>query len=97
MVASHGNRMHGKDPSLPRLAETALKGTFAKTHLVTALQMYKAGMMPELSRVVEARSHEDPEEMEEFKTVLEHGLYMHVFSMASGGEGPSWFQGPHGI
>ena len=56
-----------KDPNLPQLPKAALKGTFAKTHLVTALQMYKAGKMPELARVVEARSHEDPEEMEEFK------------------------------
>ena len=79
MVAKHGNQMHGKDPTLPRLPETALKGVFAKTHLVTALQMFKAGLMPELSRMVEARSHDDPEEMEEFKNVLEHGLYMHVF------------------
>ena len=45
-------------------------GVFAKTHLVTALQMYKAGQMPELARYVEARSQEQPGEFEEFLQVL---------------------------
>ena len=91
-VSNHGNRMVVKDPNLPQLPKAALKGTFAKTHLVTALQMYKAGKMPELARVVEARSHEDPEEMEEFKTVLEHGLYMHVFPWTEVERNPAGFQ-----
>ena len=72
MVARHATTMHAKDPALPRPCEGALRGVFAKTHLVTALQMYKAGNMPELSRLVEARSQEDPTEVEEFKLVLEH-------------------------
>ena len=91
-VSNHGNRMVAKDPNLPQLPTTALKGTFAKTHLVTALQMFKAGRMPELARVVEARSHEDPEEMEEFRTVLEHGLYMHVFPWAEVERNPDGFK-----
>ena len=92
VVATHGNRMVAKAPHLPQLPEAALKGTFAKTHLVTALQMYKAGRMPELARVVEARSHEDPEELEEFRTVLEHGLYMHVFPWAEVERNPAGFK-----
>ena len=92
VVANHGNRMASKDPNLPQLPETALKGTFAKTHLVTALQMYKAGRMPELARVVEAQSHEDPEEMEEFKTVLEHGIHMHVFPWQAVERNPAGFK-----
>ena len=92
VVSDHGNRMRCKDPNLPQLPTTALKGVFAKTHLVTALQMFKAGRMPELARVVEARSHEDPEEMEEFKTVLEHGLYMHVFPWAEVERNPDAFK-----
>ena len=91
-VSDHGNRMVVKDPNLPLLPKTALKGTFAKTHLVTALQMFKAGKMPELARVVEARSHEDPEEMEEFNKVLEHGILMHVFPWPEVERNPAGFK-----
>ena len=38
-VSRHGNRMASIDPTLPRLPIKALKGVFAKTHLVTFLQI----------------------------------------------------------
>jgi hypothetical protein len=45
-VARHGNSMALADPLLPRLPMKPLKGVFAKTHLVTFLQLYKNGQMP---------------------------------------------------
>ena len=48
-VSLHGNKMADRDSLLPRLPAKALKGAFAKTHLVTLLQLYKAGVMPELT------------------------------------------------
>ena len=79
MITRHANEMNTLDTALPRPTQEQLKGVFAKTHLVTALQMYKAGQMPELARYVEARSQGQPKEFEEFLQALKFGLYMHVF------------------
>ena len=80
MVARHALRMHALDSGLPRPQLQTLHGCFAKkTHLMSALQMYKAGQMKELEQYVKARSQVCPTEFEEFDKVLKFGLYMHVF------------------
>ena len=53
-VARHGNKMAETDELLPRLPMKALKGVFAKTHLVTFLQLFKGGHLEELRRSVPA-------------------------------------------
>jgi len=85
-IAHHGNRMAQNDALLPRLPVKPLKGVFAKTHLVTLLQMYKAGQLPELEQAPQATA---PSQVaaagassggtSEFQDVLEHGVFMHVF------------------
>ena len=79
MITRHSARMNAMDHALPRPPQEPLKGVFAKTHLVTALQMYRDGQMPELERYVQARSQEQPDELAEFVHVLRFGIYMHVF------------------
>ena len=83
-VARHGNAMQAADAVLPRLPMQALKGVFAKTHLVTFLQMYKAGLLPNIK--LKASSFSDkgnsvavPRSLEELHDVLEHGIFMQVF------------------
>ena len=88
-VARHGNTMAAADPLLPRLPMKPLKGVFAKTHLVTFLQLYNNGQMPALvaaqgkSRVnpaqASSQSMGSPTTANEFADVLEQGLFMHVF------------------
>ena len=90
-VSRHGNNMTSIDPLLPRLPQKPLKGVFAKTHLVTFLQMYKNGQMPDLlaqasSQLGKAPGQEGqltgagmPSSEEELRDVLEHGIFMHVF------------------
>ena len=95
-VTRHSTRMNTKDPALPRPPQEPLKGVFAKTHLVTALQMYKAGQMPELARYVEARSQEVPDEFTEFLSVLKFGIYMHVFPRGAVDKHPEKFSCAHG-
>ena len=48
--------MADADPKLPRLPTKALNVGFAKTHLVTFLQMLKGGLLPELVGKVNAAS-----------------------------------------
>ena len=86
-VSRHGNSMASKDPNLPRLPMKPLKGVFAKTHLVTFLQMYKNGQIPEaLSQSSGQPSGQSPkplsQSMEELQDALDHGVYMHVFPWA---------------
>ena len=76
-VADHANQMAERDNLLPRLGAKNLKGVFAKTHLVTLLQLYKHGRMPELQAWVAA--HRTAEEKEELEDVLNYGIFMHVF------------------
>jgi len=88
-VARHGNSMVARDPLLPRLPMRALKGVFAKTHLVTFLQLYKNGQMPALAtaqantaaNTAEASNQSKGSETgtDEFTDVLEQGIFMHVF------------------
>ena len=88
-MARHGNSMAAQDPLLPRLPMKALKGVFAKTHLVTFLQLYKNGQMPALAtaqaktaaNTAEASSQSKGSETgtDEFTDVLEQGIFMHVF------------------
>ena len=75
-VCHHANRMAERDPLLPTLPPRALKGVFAKTHLMTTLQLYKQGRFPDLERVVSSQ----PEAFtRELKEALSHGIFMHVF------------------
>ena len=76
-VANHGNRMAERDALLPRLPAKSLKGVFAKTHLVTLLQLYKGGHLPDL--VAWVATHRSSEEREELEDVLRYGIFMHVF------------------
>ena len=57
-VQRHGNLMADKDSCLPRLPARALKGVFAKTHLVTFLQLLKAGRMPALTKFIKGSGQE---------------------------------------
>ena len=77
-VATHGNSMQVKDNLLPRLPAKPLKGVFAKTHLVTFLQMYKNGQMPQMAP--QASSQSAPSlSREDLNDAIEHGVFMHVF------------------
>ena len=83
-VARHGNAMQAADAVLPRLPMKPLKGVFAKTHLVTFLQMYKAGLLPNIklkasSQSDSGKSVDVPRSHEELHDVLEHGIFMQVF------------------
>ena len=82
-VSRHGNSMQAKDNSLPRLPAKPLKGVFAKTHLVTFLQLYKNGQIPAASSEVREASSQSAEALSqsrvELQDALEHGVYMHVF------------------
>ena len=83
-VARHGNAMQASDAALPRLPMKPLKGVFAKTHLVTFLQMYKAGLLPNIklkapSQSDSGKSEDVPRSHEELHDVLEHGIFMQVF------------------
>ncbi len=51
-VSNHGNSMAEMDELLPRLPMKPLKGVFAKTHLVTFLQLLKGGRLSDLQRSV---------------------------------------------
>jgi hypothetical protein len=75
-VAEHGNKMADRDALLPRLPAKALKGVFAKTHLVTLLQLYKAGALPDLARAVASHPASSQAELQD---VLDHGIFMEVF------------------
>ena len=80
-VSRHGNNMKATDNSLPRLPAKPLKGVFAKTHLVTFLQLYKNGQIP-IASGEEASSQCDGAENQsrvELQDALEHGVFMHVF------------------
>ena len=75
-VYHHANRMAERDPLLPTLPPRDLKGVFAKTHLMTMLQLYKLGRFPDLERVVSSQ----PEAFtRELKEALSQGIFMHVF------------------
>ena len=76
-VSRHGNAMADRDALLPRLAAKPLRGVFAKTHLVTFLQLLKAGALPELTRYLASSQGADGQE--ELQDVLEHGIFMQVF------------------
>ena len=76
-VARHANQMADRDALLPRLGGKNLKGVFAKTHLVTLLQLYKNGHLPELGAWV--KKNRSPEERQELDDVMTYGLFMHVF------------------
>ena len=88
-VARHGNSMALADPLLPRLPMKPLKGVFAKTHLVTFLQLYKNGQMPAVlaaqsktgvqSDQASSQSPGAQSTADEFADVLEQGIFMHVF------------------
>ena len=84
-VSRHGNSMQAKDNSLPRLPAKPLKGVFAKTHLVTFLQLYKNGQIHPAeasSQSAEASSQSaeaSSQSSVELQDALEHGVYMHVF------------------
>ena len=74
-VALHGNKMAAKDRLLPTLPLVPLKGVFAKTHLVTFLQLLQNGAIKE-----PASSHEGPaSSRDELADVLAEGIFMHVF------------------
>ena len=83
-VARHGNSMASNDNLLPRLLVKPLKGVFAKTHLVTFLQMFKSGMLPELLNAPHAPPRQgagaagSAGAISELQDVLDHGLLMHV-------------------
>ena len=77
-VSRHGNKMQAKDTALPRLPSKPLKGVFAKTHLVTFLQMYQNGQIPEWAPKASSQSQQGPSK-EELQDVLDHGIFMHVF------------------
>jgi len=76
-VSRHGNRMADGDPLLPRLPAKPLMGVFAKTHLVTFLQLLRDGRMPELTKWMAAS--QDQEGLEELRDVLSHGVFMVIF------------------
>ena len=76
-VSRHGNAMADRDPLLPRLGAKHLKGVFAKTHLVTFLQLLKAGSLPDLTKYLASSQQADAQE--ELQDVLDHGIFMHVF------------------
>lgn len=84
-VAEHGNAMAARDPLLPWLPAKPLKGVFAKTHLVTFLQLLKGGRLPELSRLAASggklASSQDrvASKEDDLQDVLDHGIFMHVF------------------
>ena len=76
-VSSHGNGMATRDPLLPRVHGKALKGVFAKTHLVTLLLLYKQGCLPDLQRMVARQpGHARFQELQE---ALSQGIFMHIF------------------
>ena len=82
-VSRHGNSMREKDNTLPRLPAKALKGVFAKTHLVTFLQLYRNGQIPHASSEVPEASGQSAESLNQSRVELhdavEQGVYMHVF------------------
>ena len=83
-VSEHGNKMADRDPLLPRLGAKPLKGVFAKTHLVTWLQLLKIGRQPELlERLAKQRSANGAASQDELQDTLENGIFMHVFSWAA--------------
>ena len=75
-VSQHANRMAERDPLLPTMPPRALKGVFAKTHLMTMLQLYKQGRFADLQRVVCSQPEDFTRELTE---ALSHGIFMHVF------------------
>ena len=77
-VSRHGNSMQAKDTVMPRLPSKPLKGVFAKTHLVTFLQMYQNGQIPEWAPKALSQSQQGASK-EELQDVLDHGIFMHVF------------------
>ena len=85
-VAQHGNKMADRDPLLPRLPGKPLKGIFAKTHLVTFLQLLKGGHMPGLTQFLGGgqgglapSGSPAAWSQDELQDVIDHGIYMHVF------------------
>ena len=79
-VSEHGNKMADRDPLLPRLGAKPLKGVFAKTHLVTWLQLLKVGRQPELlEHVAKQRNANGAASQDELQDTLENGIFMHVF------------------
>ena len=87
-VSRHGNKMADRDIDLPRLPAKPLKGVFAKTHLVTFLQLLKSGRQPELLDILakqraKASQGRDAalqgDRQDELDDVLENGIFMHVF------------------
>ena len=79
-VSEHGNKMADRDPLLPRLGAKPLKGVFAKTHLVTWLQLLKVGRQPELwEQLAKQRSANGAASQDELQDTLENGIFMHVF------------------
>ena len=87
-VARHGNAMAAKDRYLPKLPMKPLKGVFAKTHLVTFLQLLQTGghkwAGSDEAMVAPASSQEgQASSQEELADVLRDGIFMHVFPYAA--------------
>ena len=83
-VSQHGNKMADRDPLLPRLGAKPLKGVFAKTHLVTWLQLMKLGRQPELlEKLGRQRSANGAASQDDLQDTLENGIFMHVFPWAA--------------
>ena len=87
-VCHHANRMSERDPLLPKLPPRALKGVFAKTHLMTMLQLYKQGRFPDLEREVSSQPDSFTGELRE---ALSHGIFMHVFPFEAIRDNPEDF------
>ena len=88
-VCRHANRMAERDPLLPKLPPRALKGVFAKTHMMTTLQLYKQGRLADLERVVSSQPETFTRELEE---ALSHGIFMHVFPYEAVRDNPEDFK-----
>ena len=79
-VSRHGNAMRAKDNVLPRLPSKPLKGVFAKTHLITFLQMYKNGQIPAASLEASSQSAQAlSQSRDELQDALDQGVFMQVF------------------
>ena len=87
-VCHHANRMSERDHLLPTLPPRALKGVFAKTHLMTMLQLYKQGRFPDLEREVSSQPDSFTGELRE---ALSHGIFMHVFPFEAIRDNPEDF------
>ena len=74
--ARHGNEMRLYDPLLPQLPSTPLLGMFRRTHMVTLLQMAKAGNVtyPDSPDIVDYNAGNAA-----WKNALDKGVRVRVF------------------